>query len=122
MKAISQIVANGGWKDAKTEKVKVKAWLALYAAIVLGSISLFGIGSAWVYAYVPAVLSLLMSVLLFVLEKPRYFEWTVHQDEYDLRNLYGVNSSNEIRHLRKQRENAFQGAEPKTRPNIDSAL
>ncbi len=90
MNTTSPIVAGGGWKRTRVERVKVKAWIALFAAIGLGSVAVVGAESAWVYACVPGGLSLLLSVVLFVRERPREFGFPYERAGHDPRNLYGA--------------------------------
>ncbi len=97
MSVISRIVASGGWKGTQVERVKVRAWVALFLAIGFGSVSVVGADSLWFYAWVPGGLALLASVVLFLREKPREVEWPVPwppgKAPHDLRKLYGASGS-----------------------------
>jgi hypothetical protein len=90
MSARSQIVCGGGWKGTRIERVKVKAWISLFAAVGLGCISLVGAESVWFYACIPGGLGLLISVVLFIREGPREFEFPGDPAGGDLRNLYSA--------------------------------
>ena len=73
MSTASQIVYGGGWKSTHVERLKVKAWIALFLAIGLGSVSILSMDSAWLYLSILAGLSLMVSVVLFFRERPLQF-------------------------------------------------
>jgi hypothetical protein len=114
MGTISRIVAGGGWKGTLVERVKVKAWIALFGAIGLGSISVLAVHSIWFYSCIPAGVSFLTSLVLFVRERPREIEFPWHRAEYDPRNLYGAFGS--IEH-KIDDESAESGAAPNGGPD-----
>ena len=91
MSAISKIVSGGGWKDTRSERVKVKAWAALFMAIALGSLSLTASDLVWMmFAAVPAGFSVLTCIVLFTRERPREFHFPWGRAGHDPRNLYGA--------------------------------
>lgn len=112
MGANSQIVAGGGWKGTRVERVEVKAWAALVGAIGLGGISQLAVDSIGFYAYIPAGASLLTSLVLFVRERPRGVELPGDPAGHDLWNLYA--SSGGASHKKGK-----GSAEPRTVPQDD---
>ena len=91
MSAISNIVCGGGWKGTRSERVKVKAWILLLAAIALGGISLATNQPVWTFAAgTLAALTLTASAVLFVRERPRVFKFPWGHAGHDLRKLYGA--------------------------------
>lgn len=86
----SQIVAGGGWKYTRVERIKVKAWMMLSVAILLCGVAIVGSDSFWFYASVPAGLSLVISLFLFVREKPREVSIPRQLVGGNLRNLYSA--------------------------------
>jgi hypothetical protein len=93
MGAISRIIAGGGWKGTRVGRVKVKAWAALFWAIGLSSISVLAVDSIWFYSCIPAGVSFLASLVLFVRERPREVEFPWNRAGHDPRNLYGAGGS-----------------------------
>lgn len=87
MNSFSQIVAGGGWKGTRVEKVKVKAWSTLFGAVLLGTISALGADSIWFYAFVPAGLAFLIAMILFLRERPRAIEFPSGRAGSDPRKL-----------------------------------
>ncbi|SRR5260221_147804 len=110
MESISQIVAGGGWKETRVERVKVKAWIALFGAIGLASLSILASDSIWLYACIPAGVSFLTSLALFVRERPREIQFPWGRVGHDLRNLHGTADSQRARQ-------SSQEAEPGAAPN-----
>ena len=90
MSGKSRIVSGGGWKETGGENVKVKAWFTLFLAILLGGAAVAGSDSPWLYACVPAGISLLLSVLFFFREKPRVIRFFRGRVGSDMRKLYGT--------------------------------
>jgi len=90
MTAVSRIVAGGGWKDVRIERVRVKAWTALFGAIGLASIAMQTGESFRVFAFILAALGFLTSVVFFVRERPRELQFSWGRGDHDLRNLYGA--------------------------------
>ena len=114
MSAISQIVSGGGWKGTRSERVKVKAWAALFTAIALGSISLTASDLVWMMcAAVPAGFSVLTCIVLFIRERPREFHFPWGRAGHDLRKLYGAFGSTAHR---TDGTNAEPGAPPNGGP------
>ncbi len=91
MKSISQIVAGGGWRGTRVDRIKVKAWSALVLAMIFGGVSIVSIGSVLFYAFVPAMITLIASLILFVRERPVEIESPSGRVGDDRRNLYGRN-------------------------------
>src|SRR5262245_32369323 len=99
MKGTSQIVSGGGWKDTNVETIKVKAWFMLFSAIILGAVALDAVDSDafLVYACAPAVISLFLSVMFFIREKPRAIGFPHRRVGEDLRKLYGASGQRKPR-------------------------
>jgi hypothetical protein len=89
MKETSQIVAGGGCRGTRCSRVKVKACIALILAIVFLVIALSSIGTVLFYASIPAVISLAVSVVLFIRELPIAIESPTGGVGTDPRKLYG---------------------------------
>src|ERR1051325_1103027 len=86
----SQIVANGGWNDGRIEKIKIKAWTFLLGAIGCAGVPMLVGDSLWVYWFLPAGLSFLISVVLFASERPREIRVPGTPARRNLRNLYST--------------------------------
>ena len=87
----SRIVCGGGWKENRTGKVKVKAWLALLATLGLGGAALWAAEPLFLAMLGGAsTVSLVVSIALFVREKPRQFETFCGPVGHDPRKLYGA--------------------------------
>jgi hypothetical protein len=115
MSTISEIVCGGGWKGTRSERVRVKAWIALLAAIASGGAAAIATEPVWVIcAGITAGLSLLASVVLFIRERPRVVEFPSGRAGHDPRNLYGATGSN-VPGI------GCSIAEPHTAPNGDPA-
>lgn len=81
MDPTSQIVSGGGWKDARSVRVEIKAWAALFVSLGLGGIALNASHSGWVIGIgIVAIYSLSASIRLFVRSGGKH----------DLRKLYGM--------------------------------
>ena len=93
MSPIFQIVSGGGWKLTRIQRVKLKAWITLFTAIGLGCVSIVGAESICFYACIAGGLALFMSVVLFIRERPREFEFSSGRAGHDLRKLYGACTS-----------------------------
>lgn len=89
MKTRSQIVAGGGWRGTRLDRIKVKACIALIVAIVLVGVSISSMGSILLYACIPAVVCLIASVVLFIRERPVEIESLSGRVGADPRKLYG---------------------------------
>ena len=89
MKTTSHIVAGGGWRGIRLDRVKVKACIALIIAIVSLIVSVSSIGTVLFYAFIPAVISLIVSVVLFIREQPIEVESLTGRVGTDPRKLYG---------------------------------
>ncbi len=89
MKSILQIVAGGGWRGTRVDRIKVKAWSALFMAMIFGGVSTVSIDTVLFYAFVPAVIALITSLVLFVRERPVEIESLSGRVGDDPRNLYG---------------------------------
>jgi hypothetical protein len=87
---MSRIVAGGGWKGSRIDRIKVKAWIALIVAILLGSISLLDLESVLFFGWIPALASLVASVILFILEQPVKIESLSGSVGADPRKFYGT--------------------------------
>jgi hypothetical protein len=85
----SHIVAGGGWRGTRLDRVKVKACIALTLAIILLIVSVASIGTVLFYASIPAVISLIVSVVLFIRERPVEVESLTGRAGTDPRKLYG---------------------------------
>jgi hypothetical protein len=87
----SQIVCGGGWKGTSLARIKVKAWVALFTAIVLARISVTASSSVWmICAAVLAALTFLAAILFFIREKPRDVQFPHRRTGRDPRKLYAV--------------------------------
>ena len=94
MSNISQIVCGGGWKGTRSEKVKIKAWLALFNAIVLAGISVTASSAIWIIcAAVLAGLTFLIATMFFTREKPRDLQFPHRRAGHDPRKLYACHGS-----------------------------
>lgn len=87
MNTPSPIVSGGGWKNTRAENIKVKAWVTLFLAILLGSIAIVGSDSFWLYACIPAGISLFLSILFFFREKPHSIPFPQDRLDTDPRKL-----------------------------------
>jgi hypothetical protein len=85
----SQIVASGGWRGTRLDRVKVKACVALIMAMILVVVSVSSIGTILVYAFIPAVGSLIVSIILFIREVPIEIESLTGRVGTDPSKLYG---------------------------------
>jgi hypothetical protein len=103
MKTSSQIVAGGGWRGTRLDRVKVKACIALVMAMILGVVSVSSIGTILFYAFIPAVVSLTVATILFVREVPIEFESLTGRVGTDPRKLY---SRSGCRETKRNEENA----------------
>jgi len=90
MTATSRIVAGGGWNGSRIERVRVKAWAALFGAISLASVAMQIGDSFQIFACILAALTFLTAVVLFVRERPRELQFPCSHADYDLRKLYGA--------------------------------
>jgi hypothetical protein len=117
MKTISQIVSGGGWKGTRVERIRVKAWSTLFIAIGLGCMSILSIGSVWLYASIPAVISLIVSVVLFIREQPKAFESFSGRVGADPGKLYVRRGGNDITRIKGNAEQAVpsDGHKPTSR-------
>jgi len=86
---MSQIVAGGGWKGTRLDRIRVKACITLIVAIILVGVSISSMGSILIYACIPAVVSLIASVVLFIREQPVEIESLSGRVGADPRKLYG---------------------------------
>lgn len=86
------IVCGGGWKHSSaTERLKVKAWVALFLAIGFGHVAVAWAGPAWVLALVPAGVCLIASIYWFWFERAREFKTTYrYEAEKNPHNLYAA--------------------------------
>jgi hypothetical protein len=89
MKTTSHIVAGGGWRGTRLDRVRVKACIALIMAMILGVVSVSSIGTILVYAFIPAVGSLIVAIILFIREVPIEIESLTGRVGTDPRKLYG---------------------------------
>jgi len=89
MKTTSQIVAGGGWRGTRLDGVRVKACIALLMTMILVVVSVSSIGTVLVYAFIPAVGSLILSIILFIREVPIEIESLKGRVGTDPRKLYG---------------------------------
>ena len=89
MKTTSHIVAGGGWRGTRLNRVKVKACIALMIAIILLIVSVSSIGTVLVYGFIPAVISFIVSLVLFIREQPIEVESLTGRVGTDPRKLYG---------------------------------
>lgn len=95
----SQIVAGGGWRGTRIDRIKVKACVALIMAMILVVLSLSSIGTIFVYAFIPAVGSLVVSIILFIREVPIEIESLTGRVETDPRKLYGRSGCRETKKI-----------------------
>ncbi|HSP42194.1 MAG TPA: hypothetical protein VLO11_04945 [Luteolibacter sp.] len=89
MKTTSQIVAESGWRGTRLDRVKVKACIALIATIIFLIVSVSSLGTVLFYAFIPAVVSLIVSVVLFIRERPIEVKSLAGRVGTDPRKLYG---------------------------------
>lgn len=106
MKTASQIVAGGGWRGTRLDRIKIKACIALIIAIVFLIVSVSSIGTFLFYAFIPAVISLIVSVVLFISEQSIEVESLTGRVVTDPRKLYGRAN---VRHTAKNEDNAVSG-------------
>ena len=84
----SGIIFGGGWKDARGQNIKIKAWSMLFLAIALGAAAVIGPGWLVPYVCVLAGVSLSLSILFFFREKPAQFP--TERSGSDLHNLHST--------------------------------
>jgi sensor histidine kinase YesM len=89
MKTTSHIVAGGGWQGTRLDRVKVKACIALITAMILVIVAVSSIGTILVYAFIPAVVSFIISIILFIRELPTEIESLTGRVGTDPSKLYG---------------------------------
>lgn len=89
---MSKIVYGGGWKDQRQERLKVKAWVALFLAIFVGSVTaVLDEDSAWVvWLTVSSLGCSMVSLVLFFVERPRGVWWLGTPLGSELGKLYGA--------------------------------
>jgi hypothetical protein len=91
MRNSSQIVCGGGWHGTSLARIKLKAWVALFTAIVLARISVTASSSVWmICAAVLAALIFLAAILFFIREKPRDVQFPQRRAGHDPRKFYSV--------------------------------
>lgn len=116
-----QIVSGGGWKDTQVLRVRVKAWIALLLATGLGVVTILSAGSVLVYACIPAVVCLIVSVVLFIRERPVQFETFTHRVGGDPRNLHGC-CGNGMNKIHRNSEEQHAGHRSRNRnPNSEGS-
>jgi hypothetical protein len=89
MKISAQIIAGGGWKKTRGQKIKVKFWSFFLFFVLLAGIGFSYIGEFGVVALLPAGVPLMISIVLFFREKPSEVEWPDEHGSHDPRKLYG---------------------------------
>ncbi len=89
MKTTSQIVAGGGWRGTRLYRVKVKACIALIITMIFVIVSVSSIGTVLFYAFIPAAISLFVSLILFIREQDIEVESLTGRVGTDPRKLYG---------------------------------
>ena len=99
MKTISPIIAGGGWKGTRVGRIRVKAWITLFIALGLGCLSILAIGSVGFYACIPAGISLIAAVVLFIREQPLEFESFAGRVGADPRKLYARRGGHDLTSL-----------------------
>ncbi len=88
---MSKIVHGGGWKDQRQQRLKVKAWVSLFVAILGGAVASVISDSDWVVWVTASSLGCFMiSVVLFFVERPRGVGWLGMPNGGDLGKLYGA--------------------------------
>ncbi|MBK8002278.1 MAG: hypothetical protein IPK15_27210 [Verrucomicrobia bacterium] len=105
---MSKIVHGGGWKDKREERLKVKAGTFLIVAIFGGAtVPLFFDDSAWFGWLMAACASCLMiSVVLFFVERPRVVETPGEPAGGDLHNLHGAGGGTVESTVKRQDESS----------------
>jgi hypothetical protein len=98
------IVCGGGWRHSPaTERLKVKAWVALFLAIGFGHVAVAGADSVWVFAVVPATICLIASIFWFLFEHAREFKTTYrYEAKENPYNLYGPQGAGAVNDDRGQ--------------------
>lgn len=84
----SRIIFGGGWKDARSQKVKIKAWSMLFLTIALGAAAVTGPDWLVLYSCILAGFSLAFSLVFFFREKPTGFP--SERSGSDLRKLHNT--------------------------------
>lgn len=103
MKTKSHIVSGGGWRGTRLDRVKIKACFSLMIAIIFLLVSVSSIGTVLFYAFIPAVISLIVSMILFIREQPIEVESLTGRVGTDPRKLYGRAN---VRDTTKNEDNA----------------
>ena len=106
---MSQIVAGGGWRRTRLDRVKVKACIALLVAMILGGVSIVSMGSVLFFACIPAVVSLIVSVVLFIRERSIEIESLTGRVGTDPKKLYSRSGSFDIKTHKLNAEQAGDG-------------
>lgn len=89
MNNLTQIVSGGGWKGTRVVRVKARAWILFLVAVGLGCVSVSTVGTFWFHAWIPAALCLIVSLVLFIRERPLEFRWFRGRVGQDRGKLYG---------------------------------
>jgi lipoprotein signal peptidase len=90
MNASVPIIAGGGWKKTRKEKIKVKAWGFFLTFVLFLGIGFSCFDQLGVFVFLPAAIMLLIYTILFFLEKPSTVEMPSEKGGHDLRKLYGL--------------------------------
>ena len=96
MKNTSQIVEGGGWKGTRVYRIKIASSSALIIANVLAFIALIYSDTILFYIWIPALISFIVSIILFIREQPTKIESLSGKVGADPRKLYGKFGSNSV--------------------------
>jgi hypothetical protein len=110
---MSQIVYGGGWKEKRQERLKVKAWVSLFASIFGGAAASALSDPDWVLWLTASSFGCFaFSVVMFFVERPRGVGWVGMPNGGDLHKLYG-SGGGEKGHSDKRRDEGSTGPELK---------
>jgi len=93
----------------------VRAWIAFFIAMGLGCLSALSRDSVGFYAWIPAGLSLIVSVVLFIRERPLEYESFSEPVGEDPKKLYG--NCGGIDYL-KRTDRAAEPSAPSSAPSM----
>jgi hypothetical protein len=87
MNAFAQIIAGGGWKKIRKERIKVKAWCFFLTFVLLAGIGTSYFDQFGCLVFLLAAVPLLIAVVLFFREMPVEVDWPAERGEDDPRKL-----------------------------------
>jgi sugar phosphate permease len=89
MKNTPQIIEGGGWRGTRAYRIKIEASCALIIANLLAFIAFFYSDTILFHLWIPALISFIVSIILFIREQPTKIELLSGKVGADPRKLYG---------------------------------